>query len=370
MDDQVYRLDHRNRPYLCAGRSRVVCAVNGRVCEVPRTLDNIQLAEFFFDRLPGRLRRLALRKAIESAASDCVMASPPAADKASTPRVIREYFSLYDTSFSQFKIEHRRVCDFMRQNNILATVNCPEHMVRLYQFPDIFEDRLYQMFKVEESKKVVAMMLSVFPKVPCPRSKNQLAGAIGERCIQWELSTILHGLDNNEFYQQAIGANSDRALSMLLKGVCAPAKHFFMRSVSVLKQYERTVWQDRRYIHKAINQHDFAVRLKKRRAKAERRHFGAAGLAPLQEEIVLRLRSFIDSRQCIDLATGDLIIPAALSDRAVSCLGSYAAALLRHYQRLSDFRGQQDGACIGHVEPLMDICRVFLQIMKLTDTEF
>ena len=109
--------------------------------------------------------------------------------------------------------------------------------------------------------------------------------------------------------------------------------------------------------------------MKERRVEAEKRYFGKGGLVILHQEIVVRLRSFIDSRRCIDLSTGDLILPPTLRDCDVSCFTSYATALLRHYQQLSDFQGQPGYPGIRQVEPLLNICRVFLQIMKLTDSE-
>ena len=368
---QVYRLHNRNKPYLSAGHDRVVCAINGQVGEVPRTFDNIKLAERFFERLPFKLRRLAARKTEELApnASSCsgAMSLPSVSGNALAYRVIKNYFSRYDIPFSQFKSRHQSLCDYIRRNNLLATGKCPAHLISLYQLPDIFEDRLYQIFKVKRSQKELAPLISFFDRVPCPDSKKDLASAIAQRCVDWEQATILHGLCNNELYVQALKCN-DAALSSHLTGASALAKHFFMQAVSVLKQHQQAVWQDREFIHSSTNFHDFVARLEEKSAESANRLWRGVGLVSLKEEIVVRLRSYVDSRQCVDLATGDLIIPVALSDRNAECFKTYVAALLRHYYHLSDFRGQQTVTRIGDVESLLNICRIFLQILQLTAT--
>ena len=368
---RMYRLHNRNKPYLSAGHDRVVCAINGQVGEVPRTFDNIKLAERFFARLPFELRRLAARKTEESAPSSCPGATslPPVSGNASAYRVIKNYFSRYDIPFSQFKSRHRSLCDYIRRNNLLATGKCPTHLISLYQLPDIFEDRLYQIFKVKKSEKELAPLMSFFDRMPCPDSKKDLASAIAQRCVEWEQATIQHGLCNNELYVQALEWNDD-AFSSHLTGASASAKHFFMQAVSVLKQYQQAVWQDREFIHSSNNVHDLVARLEEKSAESANRFFGEVGLVSLKEEIVARLRSYVDSRQCVDLGTGNLIIPVALSDSNAECFKTYVAALLRHYHQLSDFRGQQNLARIGDVESLLNICRVFLQILQLTATEW
>lgn len=367
---QVYRLHNRNKPYLSAGHDRVVCAVNGQVGEVPRTFDNINLAERFFARLPFKMRRLAARKTEELAPGSCpgAMSLPQVPDNALAYRVIKNYFSRYDTPFFQFKSRHRSLCNYIRQNNLLATGQCPAHLVSLYQLPDIFEDRLYQIFKVKQSQKELSTLMSFFDRVPCPDSKKDLARAVAQRCVEWEQVTIQHGLCNNELYVQALEGNDD--LSSQLTGACASTKQFFLQAVSVLKQYQTAVWQDRELIHSSKNAHDFAVLLEQKRAESANRIFGEDGLVSLQEEIVVRLRSYVDSKQCVELATGNLMIPVALSDNNAECFKTYVAALLRHYHQFSDFRGQQSFAHIGNVESLLNICRVFLQIMQLTGTEW
>lgn len=363
---QMYRLHNRNKPYLSAGLDRVVCAINGQVGEVPRSFDNITLAERFYERLPFELRRLAARKMEELTPGSGVMPLTTVSGNAPAYRVIKHYFSHYDVPFSQFKSRHRSLCDYIRRNHLLTT--CPVHLISLYQLPDIFEDRLYQLFKVKQSQKELAPLMSFFDRVPCPDSKKDLASAIAQRCVEWEQVTIQHGLCNNELYVQALEC-SDAACSSPLTLASASLKQFFMQAVSVLHQYQQAVWQDREFIHRSNNIHDFVARLEEKSAESENRFFGEAGLASWQEEIVVRLRSYVESKQCVDLATGNLIIPVALSDRNAEHFKTYVAALLRHYHQLADFRGQQNFARIGNVESLLNICRVFLQIVQLTATE-
>lgn len=363
---QMYRLHNRNKPYLSAGLDRVVCAINGQVGEVPRTFDNITLAERFYERLPFALRRLAARKTEELTPGSGVMPLTAVSGNAPAYRVIKQYFSRYDTPFSQFKARHRSLCDYLRRNHLLTT--CPVHLINLYQLPDIFEDRLYQLLKVKQSQKELAPLMSFFDRVPCPDSKKDLATAIAQRCVEWEQVTIQHGLCNNELYLQALEC-SDAACSSPLTLACASLKQFFMQAVSVLNQYQQAVWQDREFIHRSNNIHDLVARLEEKSAESVNRFFGEAGLASWQQEIVVRLRSYVESKQCVDLATGNLIIPVALSDSNAEYFKTYVAALLRHYHQLSDFRGQQNFARIGNVESLLNICRVFLQILQLTATE-
>ena len=365
---QMYRLHKRNKPYLSAGLDRVVCAINGQVGEVPRTFDNITLAERFYERLPFELRRLAARKTEELTSGSGVTPLSAVPVNAPAYRVIKNYFSRYDTPFSQFKSGCRSLCDYLRRNHLLTTDKCPTHLISLYQLPDIFEDRLYQLFKVKQSQKELAPLMSFFDRVPCPDSKKDLASAIAQRCVEWEQVTIQHGLCNNELYVQALEC-SDAACSSPLTLACASLKQFFMQAVSVLKQYQQAVWHDREFIHRSHDIHDFVARLEDKSAESASRLIGEAGLASWQEEIVVRLRSYIESRQCVDLATGNLIIPVALSDSDAEYFKTYVAALLRHYHQLSDFRGQQHFARIGNVESLLNICRVFLQILQLTATE-
>ena len=368
--NQIYRLKNAKQPFICAGVRRVVCVIDGQLCQPVCSRYTKNLAKRFFLSLPWRLKKLATTQAAESAKmADASVRASAASDYPPAVQVIKQYFSLYDTSFSQFKCEHRILCDFMRQNTLLAKDKFTEHMATLYQSPDIFEDRLYQMLKINESNKELVMILPVFNKLPCLQSKNELALAIAECCIQWELETVQHGLSNNDFYNQARKAQDDDALYALLAHVSGPARQFYMRSVYHLTQYERAVWRDREFIHGASGPDDFVARVKEQRVETEKRDFGAGGLVTLHEEIVVRLRSFIDSKECIDLSTGDLILPATLRSRDVDCFKSYAATLLRHYQQLSDFQGQPDYPSIRQVEPLLNICRVFLQIMKLTNSE-
>ena len=370
LSNRTYRLDNTKQPFICTGVRRVVCVIDGQVCKLMRSKNSIKLAKRFFLSLPRKLRRLAVWQNARSAniAGTSVRAST-ASDYPPAVRVIKQYFSLHDTSFSQFKSEHRMLCDSMRRNILLAKDKFTTHMVTLYQSPDIFEDRLHQMLKINEFNKDLTMVLPVFKKMPCLQSKDELAIAIAECCIQWEIEIVQHGLSNNDFYKQAMNAQHDDALCALLAGVCGPGRQFFMRSVYHLTQYERAVWRDREFIHSAGDLDDFVARMKERRAETEKRYFGAGGLVTLHEEIVVRLRSFIDSKECIDLSTGDLILPARLRSRDVDCFKSYAFALLRHYQQLSDFYGQPDYPSIRQVEPLLNICRVFLQIMTLTNSE-
>ena len=370
LSNRIYRLEDTKQPFLCAGVSRVVCVIDGQVCQLVRSRYSKKLAKRFFLGLPWRLKKLATTQAAKSANSTGTSVRASAAsDYPPAVRVIKQYFSLSDTSFSQFKFENRILCDFMRRNSLLAKDKFTEHMVTLYRSPDIFEDRLYQMLKINESKKELVMMLPIFKKLPCLQSKNELAMAIAECCIQWELETVQHGLSNNDFYDQARKAQHEDALYALLAHVSGPARQFYMRSVYHLTQYERAVWRDREFIHGASGLGDFVARVKELRAETEKRYFGEGGLVTLHEEIVVRLRSFIESKECIDLSTGDLILPATLRGRDVNCFKSYATALLRHYQQLSDFQGQPDYPSIRQVEPLLNICRVFLQIMKLTNSE-
>lgn len=366
---QMYRLHNRNNPYLSAGLDRVVCAVNGQVGEVPRTFDNIKLAESFFKRLPYGLRRLAERKAEEFTPGSGVLPRTAAPGNAPAYRVIKNHFSRNVTPFSQFKSRCRNLCDYLRRNHLLDTGNCSAHLISLYQLPGIFEDRLYQLFKVKQSQKELAPLMSFFDRVPCPDSKKDLARAIAQRCVEWEQVTIQHGLGNNELYLQALEC-SDAACSTPLTLATASVKQFFMQAVSALKQYQQSVWQDLKSNHSSDNVHDLVARLEEKSAELANRFFGEAGLASLQEEIVVRLRSYVESRQCVDLATGNLIIPVALSDSNAEYFKTYVAALVRHYHQLSDFRGQQNYARIGNVESLLNICRLFLQILQLTAIEW
>lgn len=370
LSNRIYRLDNTKQPFICAGVRRVVCVIDGQVCELLRSRNNIKLAKRFFLRLPQKLKRLALWQKVRSAniAATSVGASATS-DNPPAVRVIKQYFSLSGTSFSQFKCEHRMLCDFMRQNILFAKDKFTKHLVTLYRYPGIFEDRLYQMVKINELKNQILVMLPVFNKLPCLQSKDELAIAIAECCIQWELETVRYGLSNNDFYEQAMTVQHDDALSELLAGVSRPDRQFYMRSVYHLTQYQRAIWRDREFIHGASDLDGFIARMKERRAETEKRCFGEGGLVTLHEEIVVKFRSFIDSKECIDLSTGDLILPATLRDRDVNCFKSYATALLRHYQQLPDFQGQPDYPGIRQVEPLLNICRVFLQIMKLTDSE-
>ena len=365
---QKYRLNNRNKPYLSAGPERVVCAINGQVGVVPRNFDNIKLAERFFDRLPYKLRRLAERKMEEFASGSGAMPFTPAQGNAPAYRVIKNHFSRNDTPFSQFKSRYRSLCDYIRRNRLLNTDDCSTHLISPYQFPDIFEDRLYQLFKVRQSQKELAPLMSLFDRVPCPESKKDLARSIARRCVEWEKVSIQHGLCNNELYLQALEYHAAASSSPQIP-TSASVKQFFMQAVSALNQYQQAVWQDRKPIHPSDNVHDLVARLEEKSAELSNRFFGEAGLASLQDEIVVRLRSYVESRQCVDLATGNLIIPVALSDNNAEYFKTYVAALLRHYHQLSDFRGQQTYPRIGSVDSLLNICRVFLQILQLTEVE-
>ena len=367
LNNRTYQLECTNKPFLCVGVNRVVLVVDGQVSDLRRTNNNIKRAKKLFQGLPLRLKSLASRQAANNTGAR--VGASATSDKLPAARVIKQHFSLYDTSFSQFKREHRMLCDSMRRNILLATDKFTKHMVTLYQFPDIFEDRLYQMLKINESRKELVMVLPAFKTMSSLQSRNDLAMAIAECCIQWEIETVQHGLSNNDFYKQAMEVQDDAALRALLARVSGPVRQFYMSSVYYLTQYERSVWRDREFMHRASKLDDFVARMKERRVETEKRYFGKGGLVRLHQEIVARLRSFIDSRQCIDLSTGDLILPATLRDCDVNCFSSYAFVLLRHYQQLSDYQGQPDYPGIRQVEPLLNICRVFLQIMKLTDSE-
>ncbi len=368
-----YRLHKTGKTYLCAGNGQVVYAVNGMAVARHDTARNIEHAEVFFGQLPWGIRELAARNSevvTDVTAGLTVKSLSQSRGKATESRLIRKFFADYSTSFAKFKAENLGLCNYMRLNNVLDNGKYPLHMTSIYQFPDIYENHIYQMLKVEKSRSVIAPLLSLFSTLQKDRAgKMRIATEVAERCIEWEKITTQHGLSNNAYYNQAVDANDWTALCSLLSGVTDPTREFYMEAVFVLKEHLNALRKDQEFVCSNYHQRNFADLLDQRITGSAQRVFGVGDLKQLAEDIVFRLRSYIESEQVINLATGDLVIPAGLSDEDAACFETYAATLLRCYHRLSGFRGHRANDHILRTENLLNICRVFLQIMKLADAK-
>lgn len=373
LNNGKYWLNKTGKTYLCSGNGQAVYAVNGMAVAKHGTAKNIKRAEAFFGQLPWGIREFAARKSevvTDVAAGLTVKSLSLSRGDTTESRLLRKFFADFNTPFAKFKSQNAGLCKYMRVNKVLANSKYPLHMISLYQFSDIYENHIYQMLKVEKSRSVIAPLLSLFPTLRKDSAHSmRIATEIAERCIEWNKVTTRHGLSNNEYYNQAIHARDWPALRSLLSGVTEPTREFYMQAVFALKEHRKALVQDQVFVHSTYHQENFADLLDQRMAESAKRDFGAGNLMQLEEDIVIRLRSYVESGQVINLATGDLMIPAGLSDENAACFETYAAELLRHYHRFSDFRGHRADECAQRTESLLNICRVFLQIMMLTDAK-
>ncbi|WP_257263142.1 hypothetical protein [Endozoicomonas sp. ONNA2] len=327
------------------------------------------------------------------------------------PVVISNYFSGYDTTFADFKKEHKALCDHMRRREVLGKLDFPEPTKDFFKRSTVYERELYQMFMVKETKKTLSKLIKRFESSSSQTPiKTLVAKEIAKLCIERSIETSKHLYSCKEFYDQAYVAAEKRlenSIDATLQSdkppettpetgvlpvnseqlqACGPveteiassstalipanpsSKQLLRQAISILIAHQKLASDVSHYLHDNYHTSDFPIKMDRITAETNWRASQEGG--PQVKHFILdAFREILESQQIIDTTTGDLIIPAAVAadPEDMKCFQTFAAIMLSQYKSLDTSKASRDPADVKDITFLLDLCQISLQTIELIE---
>ncbi|WP_257294069.1 hypothetical protein [Endozoicomonas sp. YOMI1] len=288
------------------------------------------------------------------------------------PAVIPHYFSGYKTTFDNFITKHKVLCDHMREQEVFGKLEFPELKKDTFKDPTSFEfeNQLYQMFMVEETKETLSKLITRYES-SCLPTKKQVALEIAKLCIQKKIKTHGHQYSCKDSCHQAREPQETESASASTAVTQAKptTQQRYMQAIRILKAHRKDALDVSQFLKKNYDDRDFSSKLEIKQVEINRHFCRKGGPAQIKDEILAGFKHLVESETIINTTTGDLKIPAAVAadPEDMECFQTFAGIIFDQYKKLDTSKTCRDRADYKDMDFLIGLCEISLQTMELLE---